>query len=425
MAIDLNMDVSQLLKGLFQSFRKGADGGAPAGVGQHSKALVTGFLGLVLLAAYVALVAWPTQTQNTELESRANALKALQQELTLLQASKKKLDQEVGQEMNKNKKLMARFVETQEIEAFYDKLSQLAAEYGLEVVLLKRGQELPVHNPDQRVIHDAASLAGAGQPANPEDRQPPIIYKSTFELSLMGGYLPFLNFMRDLGEQEELVQLDKATISLIPNDPSGQVKINLSLSSIRLPAPPLQRGATPLTQRTNQGFPDAGWNFQKHALGHGIKVAKLFHFINDAAAEPLNLPAPAPKAATPPTAEPKTSLREALRDPFSRDLPPTSPNSPAATAPPQPQDSVIVFGIMIGPNSKAALVQIGQSDPQVVKVGSHLRALEATVSDITQDGIKLKKGGDHIRIPMQDVPAAMTIKKETDKKEAANGAAPQ
>lgn len=417
MAMDLNVDIGEVLRKLLHKPQ-------PGGGLQHlSKALLLGFLAFSILLAYVFLYAWPMASKNAELEARVMALDGLRADMERLNAQKIALNRKYEQERAANRELTARFVTEEETEVFYDKLSQLAARSGLTLTLLKRGQDLPVTDPNKRAVaaQEAQGMPPGADGAPAKGRA--ILNKASFELNMTGRFPAYLHFLESLAEMKEMVQIDRFSITAAPAEAKGRIVVKSVFSVFRLPpktdsAHPNQRAAAasmdadpyPEVGAAVQAVPASALSLGNEEMKGGLVLAR---FVQVGAAPSPPVVSPAPPVAAP-VPDRVGSRNDIVRDPFASSAEPrASVPQPDAGAPSQtpPQDAYIVSGIVIGPNKKAALLQGSDAEePMIVVVGSKVKPLNATIIEIGQEGIKLKTGKKIFSIPLQS--GTQNLKKE-------------
>ena len=142
MAIDMNVDVGSLIKGLFS--KKESKEGSPSAPNPHVKTLMAVVAVVIVIASYVYFVYIPTQkdlkikndkiaqieTIRYEIESLSSSIKVAQEDLELAEI-----------EYDRRTNL---FHSDKELEDLYGQISLLAMQNKLMVTKIEKGFEVPI-----------------------------------------------------------------------------------------------------------------------------------------------------------------------------------------------------------------------------------------------------------------------------------------
>lgn len=410
MAIDLNVDISALLKKAFSSSGQGTS------LGSYTKPIAIGGTVLLVASLYVVFIAIPKNAENTAMEAKIQLIEDLRNEQTLLSKQRIKIKADLAQEIEKNKQLTTRFNTEQEIEAFYDNLGQLAIQNGLTINGLKRGTDKPVYTANEQ---PSTPTAAAPTPMDNAPKGKALFNKMPFDLELSGTFIGYYRFLGALTRFPKQVQIDKLNVSLIPNDRRGRVKIQASLSALSwvpstAPSPTI-RPPAPVTPPPAPAIPPP--NAGQHGTYHRANL-----YINSDRPDPSGLvlvaakaldstakPSPIQQKAAMPTGTPlPPPPQDPIRDPFARnDSPSLSGQSAPVPNPGAPNPSDIeaytVSGIIIGPQGRVALVESPTGESLIVKVGNPLGSRKAKVIEITESGIVVQEGKRKVPLPILSI----------------------
>ena len=229
MAIDMNVDVGSLIKGLFS--KKESKEGSPSAPNPHVKTLMAVVAVVIVIASYVYFVYIPTQkdlkikndkiaqieTIRYEIESLSSSIKVAQEDLEL---AEKEYDRRTNL-----------FHSDKELEDLYGQISLLAMQNKLMVTKIEKGFEVPIFA-DGFCTSDDNSVNDEGQP----QLQNVGYYEFTVDLEISGNYSFYTNFRNGLAQLKKIININSESIVVVESEENtGNVKVTSSISTYRLP----------------------------------------------------------------------------------------------------------------------------------------------------------------------------------------------
>jgi Tfp pilus assembly protein PilO len=229
MAIDMNVDVGSLIKGLFS--KKESKEGSPSAPNPHVKTLMAVVAVVIVIASYVYFVYIPTQkdlkikndkiaqieTIRYEIESLSSSIKVAQEDLELAEI-----------EYDRRTNL---FHSDKELEDLYGQISLLAMQNKLMVTKIEKGFEVPIFA-DGFCTNDDSFVNDEGQP----QLQNVGYYEFTVDLEISGNYSFYTNFRNGLAQLKKIININSESIVVVESEENtGNVKVTSSISTYRLP----------------------------------------------------------------------------------------------------------------------------------------------------------------------------------------------
>lgn len=229
MAIDMNVDVGSLIKGLFS--KKESKEGSPSAPNPHVKTLMAVVAVVIVIASYVYFVYIPTQkdlkikndkiaqieTIRYEIESLSSSIKVAQEDLELAEI-----------EYDRRTNL---FHSDKELEDLYGQISLLAMQNKLMVTKIEKGFEVPIFA-DGFCTNDDSFVNDEGQP----QLQNVGYYEFTVDLEISGNYSFYTNFRNGLAQLKKIININTESIVVVESEENtGNVKVTSSISTYRLP----------------------------------------------------------------------------------------------------------------------------------------------------------------------------------------------
>ena len=138
-------------------------------------------------------------------------------------------------EFESNSKL---FHNQKEVEELYQGISNFALRNGLTIINIKKSDPKPVkgnlQNPDMGAsgtINDGSGMIddGSGQEGGNT-----LYYKIPVDYEIMGSFIGYLKFRRELSKSQKVINFDKEEINLL-KEPQGQVLSKGTISIVGLP----------------------------------------------------------------------------------------------------------------------------------------------------------------------------------------------
>jgi len=220
MAIDMNMDIGELVKNLFA--KKGSKGASSILTDNpYAKIIIAGILVLLVIILYVVFVYMPMQEKLEQQQrqiSQVNNLKNDIEEEIKLEAAKK--------DFNSRTKL---FHTDKELEDLYRHISMLALSNQLMVSKLEKVDETPVFEVQK------GSTSKKKSAKNKVKKVAYYEFKVRFEIN--GNYYNYTKFRKGMAELKKIINIDVEEIIVLESKTKkGEVKVSTTLSTYRLPA---------------------------------------------------------------------------------------------------------------------------------------------------------------------------------------------
>ena len=240
MAVDMNIDVGKLFKGLFSKKDKGADA-VKSPTSPHLKTAL-GVVGLlVLIGAYIFFVYLPTQEDLRIKNEKISQIEMLKYEIEDLSVGIEAAETELLAAQKEYERRTTLFHTDKELEDLYGQISLLAMQNKLLITKIQKGVERPVFT------EDSCSNESASEDEFEEDEQfydeemsvelkKVGYYEFVVNLELSGNYNQFTSFRSGIAQLKKIININNETIT-VPESGSngGDVKVRSSIATYRLP----------------------------------------------------------------------------------------------------------------------------------------------------------------------------------------------
>jgi len=228
MAIDMNMDIGELVKSLFS---KKTSKGAPSILvsNPYAKIIISGIFVLLVIILYVVFVYVPMQEKLEEQQRKISQVHNLKNDIAVLSVRITKAEiklEAAKKDFNSRTKL---FHTDKELEDLYRHISMLALSNHLMVSKLEKVGEKPIFEVDE---------TEPSKRKNTKDKVKKAVYyefKVKFEIN--GNYSDYTKFRKGLAELEKFINIDVEKIIVLESKTKkGDVKVSATLATYRLPA---------------------------------------------------------------------------------------------------------------------------------------------------------------------------------------------
>ena len=181
-------------------------------------------LGLVVVSivAIMTTIYFPYKEDINAFEKKYKKITVMRNEITQIDA-KLDIEEVLLQDKRMEYEEITRvFHSESELEELYETISKLAIRYGLKVAGFSRKQPEAIYevitekkrkNKDRKITH----------------------YKMKVNIDMSGDYLSYMSLRTGLAELKKAVNTEEETIYMANEDGAGNVKVNLVLSTYRLP----------------------------------------------------------------------------------------------------------------------------------------------------------------------------------------------
>ena len=224
--VDFNMDVGEMLKKIFSKKKPPEECGKDSPkqisdkIQSKTTVMIAGAIGIIIivLSIYFFIFRPKLIEQRKRIETKLNYEKELVETQIKIKERKKHLEK-----INiKFKDKMKLFHTNAEVEELYETISTIALEYKLKVSKLERGKEEPVY-------------ANNVKENNNQNKGPISYYKILVKYQVVGNYLFYMKFKKELAEMEKIINFENEEITIIP-EKKGQISADGIISVARLPS---------------------------------------------------------------------------------------------------------------------------------------------------------------------------------------------
>ncbi|MBL7003426.1 MAG: type 4a pilus biogenesis protein PilO [Gammaproteobacteria bacterium] len=294
MAIDMNIDIGEILKKLTSkkdtSSSGGGDGKKPND--PFTKVIIAGVITLIVVILYLFFVHFPAQEENRIKEQKIAQINDLKSCITELSEGIATTTKDLSSAKSKYKKLTNLFHSGQELDDLYRHISMLALTNQLMVSKINKSGESPVFEAGQPIDDNSASdfaipdlsidetsamggslsacdniqsmgpeMADDGampdmnefQDSMPmdgmsdEESKPKKVayYELKVEFEISGNYANYTNFRKGLAKLKKIININQEKIIVLESKTKkGEVKVETTLAIYRLPANDSEKYAT-------------------------------------------------------------------------------------------------------------------------------------------------------------------------------------
>ena len=229
MAIDMNVDVGSLIKGLFS--KKESKEGSPSAPNPHVKTLMAVVAVVIVIASYVYFVYIPTQKDLKIKNDKIAQIETIRYEIESLSSSIKVAQEDLELAEKEYDRRTTLFHSDKEMEDLYGQISLLAMQNKLMVTKIEKGFEVPIFA-DGFCTNDDSFVNDEGQP----QLQNVGYYEFTVDLEISGNYSFYTNFRNGLAQLKKIININSESIVVVESEENtGNVKVTSSISTYRLP----------------------------------------------------------------------------------------------------------------------------------------------------------------------------------------------
>ena len=229
MAIDMNVDVGSLIKGLFS--KKESKEGSPSAPNPHVKTLMAVVAVVIVIASYVYFVYIPTQNDLKIKNDKIAQIETIRYEIESLSSSIKVAQEDLELAEKEYDRRTNLFHSDKELEDLYGQISLLAMQNKLMVTKIEKGFEVPIFA-DGFCTNDDSFVNDEGQP----QLQNVGYYEFTVDLEISGNYSFYTNFRNGLAQLKKIININTESIVVVESEENtGNVKVTSSISTYRLP----------------------------------------------------------------------------------------------------------------------------------------------------------------------------------------------
>ena len=239
MAIDMNVDVGAMIKGLFS--KKTSQGEAKAPQNPYVKTLISIVTVLILIASYIYFIYLPTQEELRINNEKLSQIEILRSEITVLSNRIVKAQADLDEAEKEYERRTTLFHTDKELEDLYGHISMLAMKNQLMVTKIEKGVENPIFDETQSSICDRnLSNAENSDDFNMQEStqlKKVAYYEFLVDLEISGNYNNYTNFRHGLAELKKIINIMRESVVVLESETRrGDVKVSSSIATYRLPA---------------------------------------------------------------------------------------------------------------------------------------------------------------------------------------------
>lgn len=229
MAIDLNADMGEILKGIFSSGKKSRDTSSSTVADEKrlsSSGLVILFpiLLLVLLVADLFFLYLPAQDALQKDLEKGRKIEGMIAEEAGLVLKNRITGRDLQEAIESKKKLTSLMFANREIDTLYSGIHDLAKRHSLEIDELKKEGGEPVSSEEEK-------SDGRKRESSEENI---LFYRLRLSLNMKGDYLDYIRMREGLLDFGKMINVDDEKIISDLKLPQGFVKIEMKLSAYQI-----------------------------------------------------------------------------------------------------------------------------------------------------------------------------------------------
>ena len=234
MALDMNVDVGALIKGLFS--KKGSKEGASSAPNPYTKIIMAVIVIIILIASYVYFVYIPTQKDIKIKNQKISQIETIKYEIGTLSNKIKTAQEELELAEIEYERRTKLFHSDKELEDLYGQISLLAMQNKLMVTKIEKGVEMPVFAVGSCNISNNNQDVSSANSQQPPQLKKVGYYEFTVDLEISGNYNFYTGFRNGLAQLTKIININTESIVVLESKGgSGGVKVTSAISTYRLP----------------------------------------------------------------------------------------------------------------------------------------------------------------------------------------------
>jgi Tfp pilus assembly protein PilO len=260
MALDMNVDVGSLIKGLFS--KKDAKEGAESAPNPHTKTILVVVAVFVFITLYVYFVYLPTKEDLRIKNNKISQIESIKFEINELSVNIEQIQKDLKIAQAEYERRSTLFYTNKELEDLYGQISLLAMKNKLTITKIEKGIEKPIFsdgncannsmgNEDEIIDEEQfidEEMEGAGQ------LQQVGYYDFSVNLEITGNYSQFTNFRNGLAQLNKIMNINKESIVVGSESKGGDVKVVMIIATYRLPKNEAEQCADPTVEINEEEF---------------------------------------------------------------------------------------------------------------------------------------------------------------------------
>ena len=247
MALDMNVDVGSMIKGLFS--KKDAKEGVESAPNPHTKTILVVLAVFVFITLYVYFVYLPTQEDLRIKNNKISQIESIKYEIDELSVNIEQIQKDLKIAQTEYERRSTLFYTDKELEDLYGQISLLAMKNKLTITKIEKGVEKPIfdgisctNSPmgNEDGIVDEGEIVGEEQFIDEEMEgggkfQQVGYYDFSVNLEITGNYSQFTNFRNGLAQLNKIININKESIVVGSESKAGDVKVEMIIATYHLP----------------------------------------------------------------------------------------------------------------------------------------------------------------------------------------------
>lgn len=243
MAIDMNVDVGEMIKGLFS--KKTSKGEVKTPQNPYVKILISIVTILILIASYIYFIYLPTQEELRINNEKLSQIEIIRSEVTLLENRIVKAQADLDEAEKEYERRTKLFHTDKELEDLYGHISMLAMKNQLMVTKIEKGVEIPIFEVNTSETQSSTCDGNLSNTMNSDDfnmQESPQLQKVAYyeflvDLEISGNYKNYTNFRNGLAKLKKIINIMRESIVVLESETRrGDVRVSSSIATYRLPA---------------------------------------------------------------------------------------------------------------------------------------------------------------------------------------------
>jgi len=251
MALDMNVDVGSMIKGLFS--KKDAKEGVESAPNPHTKTILVVLAVFVFITLYVYFVYLPTKEDLRIKNNKISQIESIKFEINELTVNIEQIQKDLKVAQAEYERRSTLFYTDKELEDLYGQISLLAMKNKLTITKIEKGTERPIFSDgncanssmdNEDEILDEEQFIDEGMEGEAQLQQVGY-YDFSVNLEITGNYSQFTNFRNGLAQLNKIININKESIVVGSESKGGDVKVVMTIATYRLPKNEAEQCADP------------------------------------------------------------------------------------------------------------------------------------------------------------------------------------
>jgi Tfp pilus assembly protein PilO len=259
MALDMNIDVGSMIKGLFS--KKDAKEGVESAPNPHTKTILVVLAVFVFITLYVYFVYLPTKEDLRVKNNKISQIESIKFEINELSVNIEQIQKDLKVAQAEYERRSTLFYTDKELEDLYGQISLLAMKNKLTITKIEKGTEIPIFsegNCASSSMDNEDEILGEEQFID-EEMDVAVLqrvgyYDFSVNLEITGNYSQFTNFRNGLAQLNKIINIKNESIVVGSESKGGDVKVVMTIATYRLPKNEAEQCADPNATTNEEEF---------------------------------------------------------------------------------------------------------------------------------------------------------------------------